>query len=384
MKLVFLYPNLTEKAGTERVIIDKANYLAEHTDYEIIIITYEHGSHPIAYPISSKIKHIDLNICFYQLYNYNRIIRFFGKKRKKNLLQKKYNETIKHFQPNIVTTVTYYRDALEIVAKCPYSYTKILESHVDKNFLLINDPTNGRDIFTRLRLYYEMKGVEYYSKKFDLLVALNQHDAKNWSKNLNTTIITNMVNINKRAEHSSLKEKRVIFAGRYAKEKGLLELFKIWTLVYQKHPDWHLCLYGQGPMHNTLINEAKRLNANITVNAPSENIFEEYRNSTIFVLCSVFETFGLVIPEAMSCGLPVVSFDCPFGPRHIISDGKDGFLIPNRDIQAFSDCICNLIESEQLRHKIGQEAIMSAYRYSEEKIIPQWVELYEGLLNKKE
>ena len=94
----------------------------------------------------------------------------------------------------------------------------------------------------------------------------------------------------------------------------------------------------------------------------------------------MFEAFGLVIPEAMSCGLPVISFDCPFGPRHIITNGVDGFLIANRDIQEFANRICELIESEHLRHQIGQRAIQSANNFSTDKIIPQWTSLYNSLI----
>ena len=384
MKLVFLYPNLTLKAGTERVIIDRANHLAEHTDFEIAILTYEHGAHSLAYPISSKIKYQDLNICFHQLYRYNCVIRFFKKLSRHRLPQKRYNDFISTFRPDIVTTVTYYREALKIVTRCPIKYIKILESHVDRRFLLINDPTAPKNFVTKLRLTYEMNGVNYYAKRFDHLVALTDTDANNWSKELNTTVITNMIHQSKKHYHSRLNNKRVIFAGRYAPEKGLFDLLKIWEIVFRKHPDWCLELYGEGPLYNDLIAEANRLNINVSVNKPVENIFEKYQEASIFVLSSVFESFGLVIPEAMSCGLPVVTFNSPFGPRHIITDGKDGFLIPNRNISLFASRICELIESELLRRKIGRAAIQSAERYSSEEIMPQWIRFYEYLLKQRE
>lgn len=379
MKLVFVYPNLTQKAGTERVIIDKVNYLAEKHGYEIALLTYEHGSHPIGYPISPKVIHIDFNIRFHLLYKYNRISRLVKKVKQIKTLQKQYNAFIEEFCPDIVTTVTYYVEALRIVSKCPTKYKRILESHVDRNFLLSNDPTTKKDIITRMRLLYESWGVNHYAKKFDLLVALTQQDADNWSKFLKTTVITNMIHTNVNRKYSDLKNKRIIFAGRYSKEKGLSELYKIWELVYQDHSDWHLDLYGSGPLHDTLEAKAKELNMNIHVNESSNNIFEKYQESSIFVLCSVFEAFGLVIPEAMSCRLPVVSFDCPFGPRQIITDGKDGFLIPNRDVHLFATRLFELIESEELRKNMGEEAVLTAQRFSAEHIIPQWTSLYEKL-----
>lgn len=380
MKIVFLYPNLTGLAGTERVIVEKANYLSEEPNYEVVILTYEHGSHPIAYPLSPNVRHIDFNICFHSLYRYHRIRRFYKKIKRTKELQKRFNQFMYEFRPDIVVTVTYYVDALRVITKCPVKCKRILESHVDKRFLLANDPTQKKDIVTRLRLFYESWGVDHYAGKFDLLVALTQDDADNWSRLLKTKVITNIVHINKDGKYSSLNNKRVIFAGRYAPEKGLFDLFKIWEIVNRKHSDWRLDLYGTGALKDVLVEKARSLNINIHINPPCNNILEEYQNSSIFVLCSVFEAFGLVIPEAMSCGLPVISFDCPFGPRHIITNGVDGFLIANRDIQEFANRICELIESEHLRHQIGQRAIQSANNFSTDKIIPQWTSLYNSLI----
>lgn len=379
MRLIFLYPNLTQKAGTERVIIDKLNYLADNAGYDIVILTYEQGDHPIGFPISPKIKHFDFNICFHRLYKLNRALRLYKKIKLEKILQKRYNAFVKTYRPDIVTTVTYYVESLRVIARCPTNCIRILESHVDKRFLLNNNPTTPKDIITRLRLFYESWGVNHYAPKFNLLVALSKSDAEDWAKLIKTTVITNMVHINNMGKNSSLKNKRVVFAGRYSMEKGIFELFKIWEIVYKKHPDWHLDLYGSGPLRDILRAKAKELNMNIHVNESTDNIFEKYIDSSIFVLCSVFEAFGLVIPEAMSCGLPVVSFDCPFGPRNIITDGKDGFLIPNRDIQLFAQRICELIESEELRIKIGLEGIHTAKQYSPELIIQQWKSLYQNL-----
>lgn len=379
MKLVFLYPNLTQKAGTERVLIDKVNYLADNCGYDIVLLTYEHGSHPIGYPISPMVKHIDFNIRFHLLYKQNRISRLLKKVKLTKTLQERYNSFIEEFRPDIVTTVTYYVEALRIVTNCPTKYKRILESHVDKNFLLNNDPTMKKDIITRMRLFFETWGVNHYATKFDLLVALTTQDANNWAALLKTTIITNMIHINLNRKYSDLKNKRIIFAGRYSKEKGISDLYRIWELVFQKHPDWHLDLYGSGPLQNILKDKAKELNMNIHVNDSTDNIFDKYQESSIFVLCSIFEAFGLVIPEAMSCKLPVVSFDCPFGPRQIIINGKNGFLIPKRDIQLFATRINDLIESEELRKKMGEEAVLTAQRFSAEQIIPQWTNLYENL-----
>ena len=98
------------------------------------------------------------------------------------------------------------------------------------------------------------------------------------------------------------------------------------------------------------------------------------------MLTSIYEPFGLVMPEAMSCGLPVVAFDCPYGPANIISDGEDGFLIKNRDIQSFADHLCLLIEDEKLRCQMGQRGTASSQKYAADIIMPEWKALFESLI----
>ena len=96
-------------------------------------------------------------------------------------------------------------------------------------------------------------------------------------------------------------------------------------------------------------------------------------------MTSVYEPFGLVLPEAMSCGLPVVAFDCPYGPADIITDGQDGFLIKNRNINAFAEKVCLLIEDHELRKTMGQAGVLSAQRYDASRVMPMWKELFEHL-----
>ena len=106
-------------------------------------------------------------------------------------------------------------------------------------------------------------------------------------------------------------------------------------------------------------------------------------NSSMLLMTSIYEPFGLVLPEAMSCGLPVVAFDCPYGPAEIITDGVDGFLIKNRDVENFSNRVCQLIENKNLRIQMGQAAIKSSQRYKADKIMPQWKDLLVSLTSKE-
>jgi glycosyltransferase involved in cell wall biosynthesis len=123
------------------------------------------------------------------------------------------------------------------------------------------------------------------------------------------------------------------------------------------------------------------MNANIFAFDATSNIFAKYISSSILVLTSLHEPFGLVLPEAMSCGVPVVSFDCPYGPADIITDGVDGFLIKNRNIDDFANCLCRLIEDKDLRVQIGKAGIVSSQRYASDIIMPRWIRLYEKMMS---
>ena len=125
----------------------------------------------------------------------------------------------------------------------------------------------------------------------------------------------------------------------------------------------------------------RSLNTNIHVYEPIADVMDRYRDHSILLLTSLYEPFGLVLPEAMSCGLPVVAFDCPYGPTDIITDGVDGFLINNRDIDTFADKVCLLIEDEELRRRMGQNGIVSSQRYRADLIMPMWKKLFEDLIS---
>ena len=214
-----------------------------------------------------------------------------------------------------------------------------------------------------------------------MVVALTQGDALEWKKQTkNVTVIPNVVHQNSTGRISECSSKSVIFVGRYSYQKDIRTLLQIWDSVYQRHTDWHLHLYGDyGDEQEILVPQIKSMKKNIVVHEPTSTIFEEYLNGSMLLLTSRYEPFGLVLPEAMSCGLPVVAFDCPYGPVDIISDGIDGFLIKDRSIEEFANKICMLMESEDLRRKLGNAGVLSSQRYQASRIMPLWKNLFEQL-----
>lgn len=380
MKLVYVYPHFAHLAGTERVLIDKMNYLANSNGIEVFVVTYEQGAHSMAFPLSSLVKHIDLDVRFCTLYQKNFIERVLNRHRYAKLLQNRFNQLMTEIHPDIVIAVTYYSVILSMLSKCPIHFVRLLESHIDKHFIHSNDPLSHLSLKSRIRSILNMRTLNQTVSKFDLLVALNQSDADAWSNYLSTRVIPNIVHLNETGQYSNQESKHIIFVGRYTVQKGIAELFQIWKIVYLKHPDWHLDLYGDGDIKDIPWTEEKQQQINIHVHKPDSDIFSRYMESSIFVLTSVYEPFGLVMPEAMSCGLPVVAFDCPSGPANIITDGIDGYLIKNRDISLFAEKLCLLIENPQLRQTMGNAAVQSSQKYSVERIMPQWMNLFNELV----
>ena len=171
--------------------------------------------------------------------------------------------------------------------------------------------------------------------------------------------------------------------GRYVAQKGFDRLIDAWRIVAEKHPDWILKIYGDGHLRDQLqqqVEELRLTNCCFLEHSVSD-VVSKFRESSLSVLSSRFEGFGLVIVEAMSCGLPVVAFTCHCGPRDIIADGKDGLLIPEGDIVGLADGINHLIEDEELRRGMGQEARRKAAEYKMDVVGAQWIELFESLLS---
>ena len=181
---------------------------------------------------------------------------------------------------------------------------------------------------------------------------------------------------------SSHTDKRVIAVGRYCYEKGYDHLLQAWAIVQDKRPDWRLDVFGDGDRsaYEALMDQYGVDHSRCKMNQSTQNIQQEIERSAISVCSSRFEGFGLVIIEAMACGVPVVSFDCPWGPRTIISDGEDGILVENGNVNQLADAILKIITDDQLRTAMGSKASVNVQRFSIEIIANLWKKLFEEIV----
>jgi glycosyltransferase involved in cell wall biosynthesis len=217
-------------------------------------------------------------------------------------------------------------------------------------------------------------------KRLDKFVVLTEEDSLNWPELNNLVVIPNFVS-STTILRSSLSNKRVIAVGRYSWQKGFDMLIEAWKVVNTCHPDWQLDIYGSGD--NTLYQkqaDSFGLSSVVTCHGPVENVNEKYSESSLFVLSSRYEGFGLVLVEAMGVGLPVVSFACPCGPRDIVKDGETGILVSPSDVKGLAEKICFLIEHQDVRQSMGERAVVRAKMFSQEQVMQQWIESFESLM----
>jgi glycosyltransferase involved in cell wall biosynthesis len=175
--------------------------------------------------------------------------------------------------------------------------------------------------------------------------------------------------------HADLAAKVVLAAGRFVRQKGYDRLIKAWSLVAPKHPDWRLEICGQGPKEERLreLIEEHGVSGSVTLAPPVEDMGAVMARCSIFALSSRWEGLPLVLLEAMSVGMAVVSFDCPTGPASVIEDHVNGLLIRPRTIANFASGLDEMMSDEDLRRRCSAAAVETMREYSMDEIGPRWV-----------
>ena len=380
-KIVFCTPALYSAGGVERVVSFKASYFAEQLGYDVTIIVTEGRGRDCYFPLSDKVKVINLELGFEELWRASFMKKVFLYLSKQRQYKRLLKAELMRIRPDF--TISMLRREINFLTDIQDGSLKIGELHVNRanyrNFE-VNDTNLVKSLFAK----FWMKSLVGKLRHLDRLVVLTDKGKSDWPELANVTVIPDPIPLQTEVV-SQLKEKRVVTIGRYAYQKGYDLLLHIWSEVEKRIPDWSLSIYGMGnqSQYSQLMKNLGIDAQRCLLNGPVNDVSKIYGESSVFVLSSRFEGFGLVLAEAMSCGVPVVSFDSPYGTSDIITDGVDGFLIKDWDEKAFADKVCLLIEEADLRQRMGQAAIHSSQRFQPDRIILEWQKLFESLCSKQ-
>lgn len=373
MKILFLVDSIIYSGGIQRMLTSKANYLASKKEYEIHILCYDKQN-------SKSFFHIEENIH----------IHYIGIENSKNSVLKKITllpqiiyRTIKkanEINPDIIVnenmkTMTfilpYIIRKIPIIYVLHFSFDGLMQMSQDiyKNFFI-------RKCITLFRFHV--------LKKYKKFIVLTEEDKKKW-KLPNIQVIPNFTCINNKLK-SDLSHNKVVFVGRFSPEKDVSILINAWQKVSKIAPNWTLDLYGDGEEKDKIIELIDKLELKNSVNLKgwSNQIENIYRDSSLLVLPSKFEGFVLVVLEALTMGIPCITFDIP-GCNNLIKNNINGFLIKQRSHVDLAQKIIEYIQcSHASKMEIQKRIPKTIEKYSKNMVMDKWEELFYQCIIQKQ
>lgn len=381
MKIIYCICSIYNPGGMERVLLNKATYLAERMNWEVVVVTTDQQGKAPFYPFPKPIRLIDLDINYSVDNNQPAFTKITGYLRRRKLHRKRLTELLMKEQADIV--VSLYPSESSFIPSIQDGSKKVLELHYCKFFRLQYSRTGLLGAIDRWRTRQD----EQIVRRFDKFVVLTQEDKGYWGNLPNIEVIPNAAMFISDV-HSDCTAKRVLAVGRLDYQKGFDRLIQAWALVQQdrRFADWQLDIFGQGEWKDMLekLIQEKGLTQTAHINRPTNAIGKEYSRSALLAMSSHYEGFPMVMIEAMACGLPVVTFDYKCGPRDIIDDGMNGLLVKEGDIEGLASALIKIMENDILRQQMSHQARKVTEQYSEEVVMQQWLSLFSSLKNLSE
>jgi glycosyltransferase involved in cell wall biosynthesis len=379
MKLIYCIHSVCNPGGMERVLLNKVSYLVSQLDWEIIIITTDQKGRPPFYPFPAKIKMRDLDINYSDDNGKFVFVKIVGYLIRRWKHKKVLSTLLMHEQADIV--VSLYPSESSFLPKIKDGSKKVLELHFCKFFRM----QYGRNGMLGYIDRYRTKQDERIARQFDKFVVLTEEDKGYWREMHNIEVIPNAALL-VGDMYSNVSRHRVIAVGRLDYQKGFDRLLKAWTIIAKQelYKDWILDIYGQGEWHDLLwqMIDEYGISDSAYIHKPTTYIRNEYINSSMLVMSSNYEGFPMVMIEAMSCGVPVVSFDYKSGPKDIIQHGMNGLLVHNGDINGLAEAMMKLMKDEEYRKILSANARKVTTTYSEKVVMDKWVGMFRSLVDK--
>ncbi|MNK67242.1 putative poly(glycerol-phosphate) alpha-glucosyltransferase [compost metagenome] len=360
MKLLYITNGINGAGGLERVLSVKASFLADHFGYDVTILVLNGHDKNCFYKFSDRIRTISIEVS-------GNPIQYW--KSYKNGM----HQAIETIDPDVISVCD---DGLKgfFVPKILKSKRSIIyERHVSKLIEANENDNFVKKIINKIK----WKAMGSLAQDFSKFVVLTNGNTNEWENLKNMMVIPNPLSFYP-DQVSSLENKKVICVGKISYQKGQDLLVKAWGIVNKQFPDWTLELYGKE--NQAFLNTKVLDQINIEHFPPDPDIEKKYLDSSIYVMSSRFEGFGMVLIEAMACGVPCVSFDCNYGPSDIIADSVDGLLVQKEDVSELAVKIMDLIKDKEKRISFGKSARENVTVYQSAEIAKQWDQLFKNLV----
>ena len=381
MNLLYCIPHLYNSGGMERVLTQKVNWLAAHTDYTITIVTTEPtptGTPKCYFPLSEKVQVVELNIDFNADYTKPLLPKYCAHMRRMRAYKRALTEYI--VQHGIELCISLGGKEIAFLRHLPCRTIAEMHFAMDQRRQLIE--ANHKSLFWSLVGEVRTRQLVQAVKPLERLVVLTDADKTDWQRSgcTNVMCIPNPCSLDgQKVSIKSAKSKTILAVGRLHEQKGFDLLLQAWKPIEKTYSDWSLRIVGEGPKRAELEAQIESQGLKRVVLAgATNNVLDEYEAASIFVLSSRYEGLPLALIEAMWCGLPCIAFDCPQGPAELLAEDR-GWLVPNGDIAELTAQIAYALSHPEEALKCAQKAQSFAQTtYSEAAIMPQWVQLIES------
>lgn len=382
MRILIMHRSFALVGGAERVITDKANFLA-NAGHQLLLVSYEQGQHPLPYELHPSVGYKDLDCRFFTLSKYSLPFHIYHFLRLRNKFRKALRSTVEDFKPDVVVLASDWQTLMGAVVKSVFPIPVIAEFHNTYAHIMRKVESSENWLRKVVTQFYYRQTISNLRKCLKLVV-LTEIDAQNWRRHFdNICVIPNPVTQYPEVIDDIPKDVgRIIFVGRFNHEKRIDRLITAFSMFADRYPDWHVDIFGDGNEKENLLRQISEcgLVNRVVIHEPTKAIYDEYKRSEMLVLCSEHEASPLVLVEAMACGVPCVSLDCPTGPRAIIKDGETGLLAKDGDINDLASKIEWLIAHGAERKEMGRKARVFAASRKQDVVMGQWEELYTGIV----
>lgn len=392
MKLCFITSNIYTMGGVQRVLSKVTNKLIEQYDIDIICVEVYKDEFKEYYQLDKKIN-----------------VKYIGRCENKSRIKEKIYSKIKAINKrckmlkncSVINQEVYFSKEVrervtELLNKEKYDVVVGVEGIYSLLVAMISNDLKAKTIgwyhnsyeayfLTKNKYYWNMDGLfKKYIRNLDKLIVLTNSDRKNIKENMSIDSITiyNPLSFETVNKVTCNKHKILCVARLEMEQKGLDLLIDAFSKIAHKVPDWSLIIVGEGKDKKILqekINEVK-LQKRIIIKPHKDNIIDYYLDASLFVSSSRWEGFGLVITEAMECGLPVLAFDNT-GPREILSENNTGILVERNNVKKLSEEMYNLITNNKKMKLLSKKSLERVEVFKVNKISSEWIKLINSIVD---